>query len=189
MANTLNLIKDTKATTTSTTTSSILGETTKDKPSLFDSLLANNTSGNKEIVDSALKIVQTPEIKSEENIEKELKTTTSLLDRMILEAKKDIKTSSKEELTNLTQEVNKEVLINPETIENTEEVKDLTKNVLENNKNHEVKFLEVEKVLNTIPTIKQEPEVNSEEIIGKDIKTKISLLDRMIIDANKDIKV
>ena len=189
MANTLNLIKDTKATTTSTTTSSILGETTKDKPSLFDSLLANNTSGNKEIVDSALKIVQTPEIKSEENIEKELKTTTSLLDRMILEAKKDIKTSSKEELTNLTQEVNKEVLINPETIENTEEVKDLTKNVLENNKNHEVKSLEVEKVLNTIPTIKQEPEVNSEEIIGKDIKTKISLLDRMIIDANKDIKV
>ena len=189
MANTLNLIKDTKATTTSTTTSSILGETTKDKPSLFDSLLANNTSGNKEIVDSALKIVQTPEIKSEENIEKELKTTTSLLDRMILEAKKDIKTSSKEEVTNLTQEVNKEILINPETIENTEEVKDLTKNVLENNKNHEVKFLEVEKVLNTIPTIKQEPEVNSEEIIGKDIKTKISLLDRMIIDANKDIKV
>ena len=189
MANTLNLIKDTKATTTSTTTSSILGETTKDKPSLFDSLLANNTSGNKEIVDSALKIVQTPEIKSEENIEKELKTTTSLLDRMILEAKKDIKTSSKEEVTNLTQEVNKEVLINPETIENTEEVKDLTKNVLENNKNHEVKSLEVEKVLNTIPTIKQEPEVNSEEIIGKDIKTKISLLDRMIIDANKDIKV
>ena len=189
MANTLNLIKDTKATTTSTTTSSILGETTKDKPSLFDSLLANNTSGNKEIVDSALKIVQTPEIKSEENIEKELKTTTSLLDRMILEAKKDIKTSSKEELTNLTQEVNKEVLINPEIIENTEEVKDLTKNVLENNKNHEVKSLEVEKVLNTIPTIKQEPEVNSEEIIGKDIKTKISLLDRMIIDANKDIKV
>ena len=189
MANTLNLIKDTKATTTSTTTSSILGETTKDKPSLFDSLLANNTSGNKEIVDSALKIVQTPEIKSEENIEKELKTTTSLLDRMILEAKKDIKTSSKEELINLTQEVNKEVLINPEIIENTEEVKDLTKNVLENNKNHEVKSLEVEKVLNTIPTIKQEPEVNSEEIIGKDIKTKISLLDRMIIDANKDIKV
>ena len=189
MANTLNLIKDTKATTTSTTTSSILGETTKDKPSLFDSLLANNTSGNKEIVDSALKIVQTPEIKSEENIEKELKTTTSLLDRMILEAKKDIKTSSKEEVTNLTQEVNKEILINPETIENTEEVKDLTKNVLENNKNHEVKSLEVEKVLNTIPTIKQEPEVNSEEIIGKDIKTKISLLDRMIIDANKDIKV
>ena len=189
MANTLNLIKDTKATTTSTTTSSILGETTKDKPSLFDSLLANNTSGNKEIVDSALKIVQTPEIKSEENIEKELKTTTSLLDRMILEAKKDIKTSSKEEVTNLTQEVNKEILINPETIENTEEVKDLTKNVLENNKNHEVKSLEVEKVLNTIPTIKQEPEVNSEEIIGKDIKTTISLLDRMIIDANKDIKV
>ena len=213
MANTLNLIKDTKATTTSTTTSSILGETTKDKPSLFDSLLANNTSGNKEIVDSALKIVQTPEIKSEENIEKELKTTTSLLDRMILEAKKDIKTSSKEEVTNLTQEVNKEILINPETIENTEEltnltqevnkevlinpeiienteeVKDLTKNVLENNKNHEVKSLEVEKVLNTIPMIKQEPEVNSEEIIGKDIKTKISLLDRMIIDANKDIKV
>ena len=44
-------------------------------------------------------------------------------------------------------------------------------------------------MLNTIPTIKQEPEVNSEEIIGKDIKTKISLLDRMIIDANKDIKV
>ena len=153
MANTLNLIKDTKATTTSTTTSSILGETTKDKPSLFDSLLANNTSGNKEIVDSALKIVQTPEIKSEENIEKELKTTTSLLDRMILEAKKDIKTTSKEEVTNLTQEVNKEILINPETIENTEEVKDLTKNVLENNKNHEVKSLEVEKVLNTIPTI------------------------------------
>ena len=189
MANTLNLIKDTKATTTSTTTSSILGETTKDKPSLFDSLLANNTSGNKEIVDSALKIVQTPEIKSEENIEKELKTTTSLLDRMILEAKKDIKTSSKEEVTNLTQEVNKEILINSETIENTEEVKDLTKNVLENNKNHEVKSLEVEKVLNTIPTIKQEPEVNSEEIIGKDIKTTISLLDRMIIDANKDIKV
>ena len=189
MANTLNLIKDTKATTTSTTTSSILGETTKDKPSLFDSLLANNTSGNKEIVDSALKIIQTPEIKSEENIEKELKTTTSLLDRMILEAKKDIKTSSKEEVTNLTQEVNKEILINSETIENTEEVKDLTKNVLENNKNHEVKSLEVEKVLNTIPTIKQEPEVNSEEIIGKDIKTKISLLDRMIIDANKDIKV
>ena len=189
MANTLNLIKDTKATTTSTTTSSILGETTKDKPSLFDSLLANNTSGNKEIVDSALKIVQTPEIKSEENIEKELKTTTSLLDRMILEAKKDIKTSTKEELTDLTQEVNKEVLINPEIIESTEEVIDLTKNILENNKNNEVKSLEVEKVLNTIPTLKQEPEVNSEEIIGKDIKTTISLLDRMIIDANKDIKV
>ena len=189
MANTLNLIKDTKATTAINTTTSALGETTKDKPSLFDSLLTNNTSSNEELVDSTLKIVQAPEIKSEENSEKELKTTTSLLDRMILEAKKDIKTSTKEELTDLTQEVNKEVLINPEIIENTEEVKDLTKNVLENNKNHEVKSLEVKKILNTIPTIKQEPEVNSEEIIGKDIKTTISLLDRMIIDANKDIKV
>ena len=189
MANTLNLIKDTKATTAINTTTSVLGETTKDKPSLFDSLLTNNTSSNEELVDSTLKIVQAPEIKSEENSEKELKTTTSLLDRMILEAKKDIKTSTKEELTDLTQEVNKEVLINPEIIESTEEVKNLTKKILENNKNNEVKSLEVEKVLNTIPTLKQEPEVNSEEIIGKDIKTKISLLDRMIIDANKDIKV
>ena len=189
MANTLNLIKDTKATTAISTNTSVLGETTKDKPSLFDSLLTNNTSSNEELVDSTLKIVQAPEIKSEENSEKELKTTTSLLDRMILEAKKDIKTSTKEELTDLTQEVNKEVLINPEIIESTEEVIDLTKNILENNKNNEVKSLEVEKVLNTIPTLKQEPEVNSEEIIGKDIKTTISLLDRMIIDANKDIKV
>lgn len=189
MANTLNLIKDTKATTAINTTTSVLGETTKDKPSLFDSLLTNNTSSNEELVDSTLKIVQAPEIKSEENSEKELKTTTSLLDRMILEAKKDIKTSTKEELTDLTQEVNKEVLINPEIIESTEEVIDLTKNILENNKNNEVKSLEVEKVLNTMPTLKQEPEVNSEEIIGKDIKTTISLLDRMIIDANKDIKV
>lgn len=189
MANTLNLIKDTKATTAISTNTSVLGETTKDKPSLFDSLLRNNTSSNEELVDSTLKIVQAPEIKSEENSEKELKTTTSLLDRMILEAKKDIKTSTKEELTDLTQEVNKEVLINPEIIESTEEVIDLTKNILENNKNNEVKSLEVEKVLNTIPTLKQEPEVNSEEIIGKDIKTTISLLDRMIIDANKDIKV
>ena len=189
MANTLNLIKDTKATTAISTNTSVLGETTKDKLSLFDSLLTNNTSSNEELVDSTLKIVQAPEIKSEENSEKELKTTTSLLDRMILEAKKDIKTSTKEELTDLTQEVNKEVLINPEIIENTEEVKDSTKNILENNKNNEVKSLEVEKVLNTIPTLKQEPEVNSEEIIGKDIKTTISLLDKMIIDANKDIKV
>ena len=189
MANTLNIIKDTKATTAINTTTSALGETTKDKPSLFDSLLTNNTSSNEELVDSTLKIVQAPEIKSEENSEKELTTTTSLLDRMILEAKKDIKTSTKEELTDLTQEVNKEVLINPEIIESTEEVIDLTKNILENNKNNEVKSLEVEKVLNTIPTLKQEPEVNSEEIIGKDIKTTISLLDRMIIDANKDIKV
>lgn len=189
MANTLNLIKDTKATTAISTATSVLGETTKDKPSLFDSLLTNNTSSNEELVDSTLKIVQAPEIKSEENSEKELKTTTSLLDRMILEAKKDIKTSTKEELTDLTQEANKEVLINPEIIESTEEVIDLTKNILENNKNNEVKSLEVEKVLNTIPTLKQEPEVNSEEIIGKDIKTTISLLDRMIIDANKDIKV
>lgn len=189
MANTLNLIKDTKATTAINTTTSALGETTKDKPSPFDSLLTNNTSSNEELVDSTLKIVQAPEIKSEENSEKELTTTTSLLDRMILEAKKDIKTSTKEELTDLTQEANKEVLINPEIIESTEEVIDLTKNILENNKNNEVKSLEVEKVLNTIPTLKQEPEVNSEEIIGKDIKTTISLLDRMIIDANKDIKV
>ena len=189
MANTLNLIKDTKATTAISTNTSVLGETTKDKPSLFDSLLTNNTSSNEELVDSTLKIVQAPEIKSEENSEKELTTTTSLLDRMILEAKKDIKISTKEELTDLTQEANKEVLINPEIIESTEEVIDLTKNILENNKNNEVKSLEVEKVLNTIPTLKQEPEVNSEEIIGKDIKTTISLLDRMIIDANKDIKV
>ena len=78
MANTLNLIKDTKATTAINTTTSVLGETTKDKPSLFDSLLTNNTSSNEELVDSTLKIVQAPEIKSEENSEKELKTTSCI---------------------------------------------------------------------------------------------------------------
>ncbi len=107
------------AETTTGTTSNISEQTTKEKPSLFDSLLGESVV--KEEVGEVVSKVEgavsgvTKEVKVEENKEenqsletKEVEskdkvvsnTTSSLLDRLVIEAKKEEKALNKEEVLN-----------------------------------------------------------------------------------------
>ena len=130
MSNTINNLL-TNEKTTNINSSSSTEQTVKDKPSLFDSLLTTTSPTQESEVKSdskveevedpknkidVNKIVETEEIKSTENktenkidieekIEnKEVKvsgTVTSLLDRLVIEAKSDIKVINKEEVDKL----------------------------------------------------------------------------------------
>ena len=211
MANTLDFIPDTKkATTTSTSLLGSEAQTVKDKPSLFDSLLSNSGSNtNNEETTSTIKTAPVVEVKSEDNSEKELKTTSSLLDRMIIDAKKDIKTINNEEFKNLNTKINPDLVQSIEIVENPGDL-ELESNVDlgKNNKieNKELKnpteqniptkdikveepiiedVLENEEIQKTdTPKIEIKPETNTE----KELKPIGSLLDKMILDAQKGIK-
>ena len=75
MANIINFLKDTKPATSSTSTISTDTQTTKDKPSLFDSLLTNNqnqaevkssTSSTTEVTQDKTQIVSEEEVNKTE---------------------------------------------------------------------------------------------------------------------------
>ena len=127
MANIINSLLLGETTTNTNTISSTSEQTVKDKPSLFDSLLSNNTATKEEKAISKTPAVTTPtkEVKTEEkpsvenleinpeikldntqlgNIkieaekaetdeleEQKITSTTSLLDRLVIEAKKNVK--------------------------------------------------------------------------------------------------
>ena len=127
MPNIINNLLSTETTANTNAVSSTSEQTVKDKPSLFDSLLSNNTATKEEKAISKTPAVTTPtkEVKTEEkpsvenleinpeikldntqlgNIkiepekgetdkpeEQKITSTTSLLDRLVIEAKKNVK--------------------------------------------------------------------------------------------------
>ena len=127
MPNIINNLLSTETTANTNAVSSTSEQTVKDKPSLFDSLLSNNTATKEEKATSKTPAVTTPtkEVKTEEkpsvenleinpeikldntqleNIkiepekaetdkpeEQKITSTTSLLDRLVIEAKKNVK--------------------------------------------------------------------------------------------------
>lgn len=214
MANTLEFISDAKkATTTSTSLLGSEAQTVKDKPSLFDSLLSNSGSNaNNEETTPTIKTAPVLEVKSEDNSEKELKTTSSLLDRMIIDAKKDIKTINNEEFKNLNTKINPEVVQSTEIVENPEDLEIETSVDLEKNNKIENKELKnptletivkkdvkveetlIEDVVENEENIKvpkidtSKVEIKTEPNTEKELKPLASLLDKMILDTQKGIK-
>ena len=127
MPNIINNLLSTETTANTNAVSSTSEQAVKDKPSLFDSLLSNNTATKEEKAISKTPAVTTPtkEVKTEEkpsvenleinpeikldntqlgNIkieaekaetdeleEQKITSTTSLLDRLVIEAKKNVK--------------------------------------------------------------------------------------------------
>jgi hypothetical protein len=195
MANIIDFSKDTK--TVSSTTSSTTSETqtTKDKPSLFDSLLTNNQNQEVEATPSVEKkeVINTQEDKSvevkTEDIKEEVKSTSSLLDRLIIEAKKDVKTVSEEEIKNLN--IKTDVIVEAVKVE---EVKvEATPSVEVTQENTEVKSKEIEpiSILTNNITI-DESKDNSlnknvdiklnvlSEVVSSPIAVKTSLMDQLI---------
>lgn len=203
MSNTINNLL-TNEKTTSTNSSSSTDQTVKDKPSLFDSLLTttlptqepeiNSDSKVEEVVKSDNKIevnnaTQNEEVKNSENeIENKVeiedkvdntevklnKTVSSLLDRLVIEAKSDIKVINKEEIDILNKVDNSL----SSTIIPTQESE-----LESDSKVEEAKSIE-NKTENKAET--------EEKVDNKEVKvsgTVTSLLDRLVIEANSDIKV
>jgi hypothetical protein len=195
MANIIDFSKDTK--TVSSTTSSTTSETqtTKDKPSLFDSLLTNNQNQEVEATPSVEKkeVINTQEDKSvevkTEDIKEEVKSTSSLLDRLIIEAKKDVKTVSEEEIKNLN--IKTDVIVEAVKVEEVKAVE--TPSVEVTQENTEVKSKEIEpiSILTNNITI-DESKDNSlnknvdiklnvlSEVVSSPIAVKTSLMDQLI---------
>ncbi|MDZ7819086.1 MAG: hypothetical protein U5K55_10920 [Aliarcobacter sp.] len=69
MANAIDFLKDTKTVTSSTSSTSSETQTTKDKPSLFDSLLTNSNQIETKVatVDEVPQNKETPAVVKEEN--------------------------------------------------------------------------------------------------------------------------
>ena len=120
-----NLLSNETTSNTGTTTNPTSDQNIKDKPSLFDSLLIAPTTEEKvEVVgdkkEQKVEIVTT-EVKEEDNKEKIVgNSASSLLDRLVIEAKKEVKDISKEELNNKVDSL----LIVPTTEEKVEVVGD-----------------------------------------------------------------
>ena len=202
MSNTINNLL-TNEKTTNINSSSSTEQTVKDKPSLFDSLLTTTSPTQESEVKSdskveevedpknkidVNKIVETEEIKSTENktenkidieekIEnKEIKvsgTVTSLLDRLVIEAKSDIKVINKEEVDKLNKIDNSLLTTTSPTQES--EVKSDSKVEDPKNKIDVNKIVEIE-----------------EKIENKEVKvsgTVTTLLDRLVVESKNDIKV
>ena len=179
MANIIDFSKDTKTINSSTSSIPSETQTTKNKPSLFDSLLTNNQTeetietidvNKKEVLktqeNKSVEIIQTQETVETLDVDKkeEVKSTSSLLDRLILEAKKDVKTISEEEIKSL--DIKASVL--GSVIVDEVEIK--TPN------------LEVIQTEETIETI----DVNKKEVLKTDVKNQI--LEPVVILANNITK-
>ncbi|MBP9490342.1 MAG: hypothetical protein KBE77_02730, partial [Aliarcobacter sp.] len=217
MSNTINNLLTNEKITTSNG-SSPTEQTVKDKPSLFDSLLTTTSptqdseiksdSKVEEVEDpknkiDVNKIVETEDIKSTENkidieekIEnKEVKvsgTVTSLLDRLVIEAKSDIKVINKEEVDKLNK-IDNSLLTTTSPTQDSEVKSDSKVEEVEDPKNKiDVnKIVETEEIKST--ENKTEKKIDIEEKIeNKEVKvsgTVTSLLDRLVIEAKSDIKV
>jgi hypothetical protein len=207
--------------TTTSNTNSISEQTNKDKPSLFDSLLSNISTTeeikviNANVAKSEVKEITTniEEITSVSNIElvdnidvkdlesikvdegnKEQKLSTStgsLLDKLVLEAKKSVKnidTIGKEstkldpKIENNISGVTNESILNSELSTSVEIEKIDIK--IENNS---IPNTDIKETKNLDITKKEEIVVNSEMQNREELKAS-SLLDRLVIEAKKDDK-
>ena len=207
--------------TTTSNTNSISEQTNKDKPSLFDSLLSNISTTeeikviNANVAKSEVKEITTniEEITSVSNIElvdnidvkdlesikvdegnKEQKLSTStgsLLDKLVLEAKKSVKnidTIDKEstkldsKIENNISGVTNESILNSELSTSVEIEKIDIK--IENNS---ILNIDIKETKNLDNTKKEEIVVNSEMQNKEELKAS-SLLDGLVIEAKKDDK-
>jgi hypothetical protein len=207
--------------TTTSNTNSISEQTNKDKPSLFDSLLSNIstteeikvinanvaksevkeiTTNIEEITSvSNIELVDNIDVKDlesikvdEENKEQKLSTSTgSLLDKLVLEAKKSVKnidTIDKEstkldpKIENNISGVTNESILNSELSTSVEIEKIDIK--IENNS---IPNTDIKETKNLDITKKEEIVVNSEMQNREELKAS-SLLDRLVIEAKKDDK-
>ena len=217
--------------TTTSNTSSITGQTNKDKPSLFDSLLSNisnteevkvnnTTTVKTEVKDVASKLeeinltdnielVDNIDVKDLESVkietgnkEQNLPSSSSLLDKLIIEAKKNIKETDSivKESIKLDAKMEKNtssitivpVVLNSELSSSVEidrnDIKVEETNKLENKIQNSVTLNIDVKESENLDLIKNEEIVINSEIKNKEeIKTS-SLLDRLIIEAKKDSK-
>ena len=205
--------------TTTSNTSSVTGQTNKDKPSLFDSLLSNisnteevkvnnTTTVKTEVKDVASKLeeinltdnielVDNIDVKDLESVkietgnkEQNLPSSSSLLDKLIIEAKKNIKETDSivKESIKLDAKMEKNtssitivpVVLNSEVSSSVEidrnDIKVEETNKLEN------------KIQNSVTlNIDVKESENLDLIKNEEVKTG-SLLDRLIIEAKKDSK-
>ena len=217
--------------TTTSNTSSVTGQTNKDKPSLFDSLLSNisnteevkvnnTTTVKTEVKDVASKLeeinltdnielVDNIDVKDLESVkietgnkEQNLPSSSSLLDKLIIEAKKNIKETDSivKESIKLDAKMEKNtssitivpVVLNSELSSSVEidrnDIKVEETNKLENKIQNSVTLNIDVKESENLDLIKNEEIVINSEIKNKEeIKTS-SLLDRLIIEAKKDSK-
>jgi hypothetical protein len=226
MANSIDFLKETKTSSTTTPSSSNENQPVKDKPSLFDSLLSNNTINEKS--DIAVENKVEPEVKKvevkveevntngevvenkkvenkEETLEnKEEKgnstgSTGSLLDRLILEAKKDSKVVSEESkvvLSNNTiseSDITVENKVEPEVKKVEVKVEEVNTNgeVVENKKvENKEETLENKNTSVLLPTDEVIQNINIEKKSFDPIKVvdeKKSLMDQLILKNSNNL--
>ena len=205
MANSIDILKDTKTATSTSSAKLPENQAVKEKPSLFDSLLVSNKE--EQIAESststiAIKTVPNPEIEdsqtevSTQENDSKLKTTGSLLDRMILEVKKEIKNSNQEEVKNPLDKTNLKILNNSEatetikTVENEEEIKSKPELIV-NNENKKENSNQKPIISNTEEKIKDKKTelVDNEEKIIKVESVEIKENQNLLVSKTEDPKL
>ncbi len=186
MSNIINNLLSSEKTTNTNTASSTSEQTVKDKPSLFDSLLSNNSAVKEEkitndttIVTATVKEVKIDEkavvdgleaseeiklenlelestkVEPEKTEEQKQTSVTSLLDRLILEAKKNLK-----ETTAIPSEINKQ---NATKLNNGENITGIISEEVKQNPDISV-IIEENTITNNLGT------GNNSEIIPEEVK-------------------
>ena len=186
MSNIINNLLSSEKTTNTNTASSTSEQTVKDKPSLFDSLLSNNSAVKEEkitndttIVTATVKEVKIDEkavvdgleaseeiklenlelestkVEPEKTEEQKQTSVTSLLDRLILEAKKNLK-----ETTAIPSEINKQ---NVTKLNNSENITGIIPEEVKQNPDISV-IIEENTITNNLGT------ENISEIIPEEVK-------------------
>lgn len=205
MANSIDILKDTKTATSTSSAKLPENQAVKEKPSLFDSLLVSNKE--EQIAESststiAIKTVPNPEIEdsqtevSTQENDSKLKTTGSLLDRMILEVKKEIKNSNQEEVKNSLDKTNSKILNNSEatetikTVENKEEIKSKPELIV-NNENKKENSNQKPIISNTEEKIKDKKTelVDNKEKIIKVESVEIKENQNLLVSKTEDPKL
>lgn len=205
MANSIDILKDTKTATSTSSAKLPENQAVKEKPSLFDSLLVSNKE--EQIAESststiAIKTVPNPEIEdsqtevSTQENDSKLKTTGSLLDRMILEVKKEIKNSNQEEVKNPLDKTNLKILNNSEatetikTVENEEEIKSKPELIV-NNENKKENSNQKPIISNTEEKIKDKKTelIDNEEKIIKVESVEIKENQNLLVSKTEDPKL
>ena len=200
MGNLIESLIQTDTAVKSTTTSVVTDkDSTKSEPSLFDSLLKQNTpttttettvtKPKEEAQTLVSQIVEDNNVNVDvkENTQKVVdnKTQSSLLDKLVIEVKKDIKNS---DLVNSVQnsDVNVQDLVN---VDVKEEAQTLVSQIVEdNNVNVDVKE-EAQTLVSQIVennNVNVDVKENTQKVV--DNKTQSSLLDKLVIEVKKDIK-
>ena len=219
MSNIINNLLSSEKTTNTNTASSTSEQTVKDKPSLFDSLLSNNSAVKEEKItnDTTTETATVKEVKIDEKavvdgleVSEEIKlenlelestkvepekteeqkqtSVTSLLDRLILEAKKNLKETpaipseiNKQNATKLNNGENITGIIPEEVKQNPDISVIIEENVITNNLGteniSEIVPEEVKQNLNTsVPVIPQDnlttPVIPKENIVTSDTEIK-----------------